>query len=115
MTTQAITLLEPQGRLDAIGVRPLETELAAHIAEGRAHLLVDLGNVRYISSNGLRVLLIAQRNAQQHNGALVLCGLNPRVFEIFEMAGFDQVFKIFETRAQALQAQDPNSNQPKSN
>lgn len=101
MTTKEITLLEPGGRLDAIGARPLETELAAHIAEGHVYLIVDLTHVRYISSNGLRVLLVALKNAQKQRGALVLCGLNARLFEIFEMAGFDRVFEIFQTRQAA--------------
>lgn len=104
MITKDVTVLEPQGRLDAIGARPMETELAARIAEGHVYLIVDLYNVRYISSNGLRVLLIAQKNAQKQSGALVLCGLNPRLLEIFEMAGFDRVFQIFQTREQAQES-----------
>jgi stage II sporulation protein AA (anti-sigma F factor antagonist) len=109
MTDQAITLLEPQGRLDAIGARPMETELAAHITGGRVFLIVDLTGARYISSNGLRVLLVAQKNAQQQGGALVLCGLNPRLREIVEMAGFDRVFEIFETRQAAQAAMNPSN------
>lgn len=109
MKTQNITVLEPQGHLDAIGARPLETELAARIAEGHTHLVVDLTHVRYISSNGLRVLLVAQKNAQKQNGALALCGLSPRLIEIFEMAGFDRVFQIFETREQAIQSMNQSN------
>ena len=41
MITQNISVLEPQGRLDAIGARPMETELAARIAKGHVHLIVD--------------------------------------------------------------------------
>jgi len=104
MTNQDVQVLEPEGRLDAIGARPLEAELAARIAEGRVNLIVDLRSVRYISSNGLRVLLVAQKNARNKSGVLLLCGLSPRLLEIFEMAGFDRVFQIFETREQAQQA-----------
>ena len=101
MSSQEIIVLAPAGRLDASGARPMEAELATRITAGQVHLVVDLTQVRYISSNGLRVLLVALKNAQKQNGALALCGLSPRLMEIFEMAGFDRVFQIFETREQA--------------
>jgi len=96
-----ITVITPQGRLDAAGARPLEAELKQHIDAGAAHLLVDLENTRYISSNGLRALLAAHKQAKQRGGALKLCCLSPRLIEIFEMSGFDRVFEIFASRAQA--------------
>ena len=99
--TDEIIVLAPQGRLDAAGTRPLQDELKQHIAQGRVHLIVDLKDTRYISSNGLRVLLAAQKNAKRHGGALKLCCLSQRIVEIFEMAGFDRVFEIFPTREQA--------------
>lgn len=109
MTNQDICVLEPQGRLDAIGARPMETELKERIAAGCVHVLVDLRNVRYISSNGLRVLLVALKNTQKRNGTLALCGLSPRLLEIFEMAGFDRVFLIFPTREQALRSMNQSN------
>ena len=99
--TKDITVLTPCGRLDAAGARPLEAELEQHIAADQVQLLVDLKDVRYISSNGLRVLLAALKSAQKRGGALKLCCLSPRLMEIFQVAGFDRVFEIFETREQA--------------
>jgi anti-sigma B factor antagonist len=96
-----ITVLSPQGRLDAAGAPPLEAALKEQIDAGKLHLVVTLENTQYISSNGLRALLAAQRLAQTHGGALKLCCLSPRLTEIFEMSGFDKVFEIFETREQA--------------
>lgn len=94
----------PQGRLDASNTRPLEAELAEHLANGNSWLIVDFSETTYISSNGLRILLAAHRQAQGQNGALKLCALNERLREIFTMAGFDRVFQIFETREHAEQA-----------
>ena len=96
-----IAVITPQGRLDAAGARPLEAELMQHIAAGEVHLLVDLQNTRYISSDGLRALLAAQKLAKKQNGGLKLCCPSPRLVEIFEMSGFDTVFEIFKDRAQA--------------
>lgn len=101
MTQKEMTVIAPQGRLDAAGARPLEAELKRHIAAGEAHLLVNLAETRYISSNGLRALLAAQKQAKERGGALKLCCLSPRLVEIFEMSGFDRVFEIFENREQA--------------
>lgn len=101
MDQQHIAVLTPQGRLDAAGARPLEEELKQHIAAHQVRLLVCLKDTRYISSNGLRVLLAAQNEAKKHGGVLKLCCLHPRLKEIFEMSGFDRVFEIYETREEA--------------
>jgi anti-anti-sigma factor len=100
-TKQDIALIAPRGRLDAAGARPLNEELKNHIAAGRVHLLVDLKETRYVSSNGMRVLLAAHKRAQTFGGGLALCCLTPRLLEIFEMAGFDRVFTIYATRTDA--------------
>ena len=94
-------VIKPQGRLDAARARPVEVELKQHLANGHIHFLIDLSDTRYISSNGLRVLLAAHKQANRSGGALKLCGLDARLTEIFEMAGFDRVFEIFSTREQA--------------
>ena len=99
-----LTIITPQGRLDAAGARPLETELKQHIAAGAVDILLDLEHTRYISSDGLRALLAAQKLAKKRGGALKLCCLNRRLTEIFEISGFDRVFEIFETRERAEQS-----------
>jgi len=97
----AMVILKPVGRLDAAGARPLEQEIKQHIAAGHTNLIVCLRETRYVSSNGLRVLLAALKSAREHGGALKLCCLTPRLVEIFEMAGFDRVFEIYENQERA--------------
>ena len=94
-------ILKPQGRLDAARALPLETELKQHLANGNANLLIDFSDTRYISSHGLRILIAIDKQADAQGGALKLCGLDARLQEIFEMAGFDRVFEIFPMREQA--------------
>ncbi len=96
-----MTVVRPHGRLDAAGAPPLEQELHQHLTHGRTRLVVDMSETSYISSNGLRVLLVALKAARKNGGALKLCCMSPRLVEIFEMVGFDQVFEIYETRAEA--------------
>jgi anti-sigma B factor antagonist len=104
MSMAELNIVRPQGRLDAAGAPALDRELRQHLALGHRQLLVDLSDTHYISSNGLRVLLAALKAARQNGGALRLCCLSARLAEIFEMAGFDQVFEIYETRAAAERA-----------
>ena len=87
----------PQGRLDALTVPRFEEGLRDHLNQGAAYLVVDFGEVTYISSSGLRALLTARRLARNQGGDVKLCRLSPRVYEIFEMVGFTQVFGIYDS------------------
>ncbi len=104
MSATELTVVRPHGRLDASGAPPVEQELRQHLLRGRTQIIVDLGETSYISSNGLRVLLVALKAARKNGGSLKLCCLSTRLIEIFEMVGFDQVFEIYETRAEAERA-----------
>ncbi|MGB8644580.1 MAG: STAS domain-containing protein [Anaerolineae bacterium] len=104
MSAQTPVIVHPQGRMDAARAPALEQELRQQLAHGHHRLIVDLSKTTYISSNGLRVLLAAHKTAQQDGGSLKLCCLSPRLLEIFEMAGFDQIFEIYEDRNAAENA-----------
>ncbi len=93
--------IAPQGRLDAVTVPALEAVIAEQLNAGHINVVVDLAEVSYISSSGLRALLSARRRAQAGSGEVVLCAMNDRVREVFEMIGFDNLFRIFSTPAEA--------------
>ncbi len=99
-----IVLLCPPGRLDALMARQLGIALEQHLSQGATRLIIDFKHTRYISSHGLRILLKTHKHARANGGGLKLCGLTPRLLEIFGMAGLDRVFEIFETVEQAEQA-----------
>lgn len=87
----------PQGRLDALTVSSFEGVLHERLSQGAVCVVVDFGDVTYISSSGLRALLTARRLARSQGGDVKLCRLAPRVYEIFEMVGFTQVFGIYDS------------------
>ncbi len=99
-----VVRIVPQGRLDAVTVPSLEAALEDRLAAGTVRLLVDLSEVNYISSSGLRVLLSVRRKAQAGGGDVMLCGMSPRVREVFEMIGFDQLFRVFAQADEAAAA-----------
>ena len=94
---EEIRFFTPQGRLDALTVPKFEDGLREQLNQGAAYLMVDFGDVTYISSSGLRALLTARRLARGQGGDVKLCRLLPRVHEIFEMVGFAQVFGIYDS------------------
>ena len=96
--------LAPQGRLDAVTVPALETAIDEQLSARHFRLIIDLAEVGYMSSSGLRALLRARRQAQQGGGDVVLCAMNERVTEVFEMIGFNNLFKIYATPAEAAAA-----------
>ena len=79
----------------------LESKLMDLVENGHQQLIVDLSGVSYISSRGLKSLVKAWRAVQANDGNLVLCGLTPQVYEVFDTVGFTQVFSIFEALDQA--------------
>ncbi|HZQ05552.1 MAG TPA: STAS domain-containing protein [Anaerolineae bacterium] len=109
MSENAIIVVKPQGRLDALGARTLWTELQPLTQRAAVRVLVDLGDTRYISSDGLRVLIRADKGVKHNGGKLVLCCLNERITEIVTMAGLDRVLEIHPTPAAAQRALDAHS------
>ncbi len=99
-----IRLVGVSGRLDQNLTPTLEAELLGLLDQGHYQLIVDLHQVNYINSGGLRCLVTAWRQAHQHDGDLVLCGLNERVAKVFAMVGFDKVFRIYGECDAALEA-----------
>lgn len=100
----SVTVVTPKGRLDANGTQYLEAELQALANEGHHRIVVDFDHVTYISSTGLRTLLLAVRRAKRHSGDVKLCELNPAVRKIFRMAGFDMILELHETEERAAAA-----------
>lgn len=99
-----IWVLEPVGRMDSAAAPRLEAALMGLIESRRYFLAVDLSDVTYISSRGLKALVKAWRSAQAENGNLVLFGLSGSVYEVFDTVGFTQVFLIFDSRDEAITA-----------
>ena len=66
------------------------------------HLLFDLSALEYLSSGGLRIVLVAVKNVRRREGKVALAGLNQYVNEIFEVSGFNTLIPIKETVEEGL-------------
>lgn len=91
------------GRLDAAGAPELETRGKALIQEGSNRLLLDFAQVEYVSSAGLRSLLVLAKAVKSAGGALALCGLVPAVRDVMTISGFDNILPLAADRPAALE------------
>lgn len=96
-----VQLVAVKGRLDQNLTPELEQVLNELLAEGHQRFMVDMGEVSYINSGGLRCLVTAWRKAKKEGGNVFLFGLQPRVEQVFAMVGFDKVFELYPTEAAA--------------
>jgi anti-sigma B factor antagonist len=90
-----------EGRVDLPAARALEDALNELCDAGRSRIVVDLTNVPYMASAGLKALLSGLRRARLLGGDVRLAGLTERVTEVFDMSGFDQVFSLYPATAAA--------------
>lgn len=86
-----------KGQFDAHSAGEVETKVNTAISQGMQKLLIDMDGTEYISSAGLRVLLSIAKKLKSKEGAIKLCSLRPYVKEVFDVAGFTQIFKIYNT------------------
>ena len=92
------------GRLDAVSSQAAIARVYAAISAGARHVLLDMSQVTFLSSSGLRALLLVRKELLAQSGELRLCALKPQVREVFTLTGFTQVFAIHSTREEALRA-----------
>lgn len=90
------------GRLDTSNYRELETKLVGFIESGEKNIVLNCSGLSYISSSGLRVLLMALKKITAANGKFYLCCLQENIMEIFEIAGFTSIFSIFTSSDEAV-------------
>jgi len=102
--TDNLCVVRADGRLDQSQTPVLEATLHELLADGRPNFIVDLSQVSYINSGGLRCLVSAWRQSKQQNGFVFLRGLNDRLQEVFTMVGFDKVFQIYPSLSAAKKA-----------
>ncbi|MBN1286593.1 MAG: anti-sigma factor antagonist [Anaerolineae bacterium] len=96
--------VRPSGRLDSMTSQPLQAALQAQFEAGHTCVIVDMSQVTYISSSGLKALVGAWRVAQDRGGMVAIVQMQPRVREVFEMVGFQRIFHTFVTIQDAVTA-----------
>jgi len=97
-----VVILYLSGRLDAYAANDVEKRLIAATEKTPVSLIVSMEKLEYISSSGLRVLLASLKKARKQQGDIRLACLQPYVKEVFDVAGFTQLFKVFDKENDAV-------------
>jgi anti-sigma B factor antagonist len=92
-----IMVISVTGRLDAVSSPEFENELTGLMAGGERLLVLDFGELDYISSAGLRTILAATKKLKESQGKLTLAALKSVVKEVFEISGFSSIIPIFDS------------------
>jgi anti-anti-sigma factor len=112
--TEDIVTLCLSGKLDTTTAKTFEEKILTRIESGDRRFIIDLAQLDYVSSQGLRVFLLAGKRLDSANGKLVLCGFKKTipyhtlnrpqdpVREVFDIAGFSSIFSIYGSHDDAI-------------
>jgi anti-anti-sigma factor len=102
-TTNEVKVLAFEGRLDTQTSPDAQQQLTQLIEAGSTKILVNLEKLDYISSAGLRVLLVVAKKLKANAGELRICSLNAVVKEVFDISGFDMILPVSASESEALE------------
>lgn len=100
-----ILILAPQGRIDHDSAAAFSAALVPHLAECKSDgtaLILDFSGVEYISSVGLRALMLAARQVKAQNGRIAIAALLPVVKEFIEISRFNLIYRVFDSVEEAV-------------
>jgi anti-anti-sigma factor len=103
--------IAPSGRLDVPMSRRLEVVVVKELETGHKNLILDMTEVDFIASGGLKMLVSLWKRTRDQDGDLILAGLTPQVREVFMLIGFDLVFTVFKSLDEAIVSHKFNSKQ----
>lgn len=93
-----------EGRVDGTNAFEFQKALEAAITEADRVMILDCEELSYISSAGLRVVLLTARTLQRQNSKFAVCSLSEEIGKVFQISGFDKIIPVCATRADVLAA-----------
>ena len=93
-----------EGRIDGANARDFESAVQAAISECEGPVIIDCKNLSYISSAGLRAILLIAKTLGKRQVKFALCSLSAPIAEIFQISGFDQIISTNPSQDDALAA-----------
>ena len=92
------------GRIDSSNSREFHSGMEAVIADDDSAVVLSFEDVSYISSAGMRVILMTAKSLQSKGMKFVLCSMNESIREVFQISGFDKIIPIHDSQSEALTA-----------
>ena len=102
-TTQSenASIAAVSGRIDSANAKDFDQELGKIIEAGANRLVVDCGDLSYISSAGLRALLVAIKKTNAAGGGVAMCRVPAHIREVLDVSGFTRLTRVFDTAEEA--------------
>lgn len=100
--TGGAVIVKAVGRVDGANARDFHEGLEASIGADGESMVLDFEGLSYISSAGLRVVLLVAKTLQQKNAKLAVCSLSDSIREVFEISGFDKIVPVYSDTGEAV-------------
>ncbi|NSW86499.1 MAG: STAS domain-containing protein [Syntrophobacteraceae bacterium] len=94
--------LKIKGRMDTLTAPEFEKECTKWMEEGVNHFVLDLGELEYISSAGLRSILLIAKKLKPNNGQICFCSPSEIVAKVFLISGFSSMFSTYDSVDEAF-------------
>jgi anti-sigma B factor antagonist len=98
-----VSIIKVGGYIDTTTSSEVERALNSLLKQGRYKIIIDLGNVDYISSAGWGIFISEIKSIRENNGDLKLVSMIPDVYEIFELLEFHHILDVYDTNQEAIQ------------
>ena len=96
-------IISLEGKMDAISAPEFEDKMGEWIEQGETSFVINLGEVNYMSSAGLRSILIVAKRLKEQDGKLIFVNLREEVQKIFRISGFSSMIPTYESLEAALE------------
>jgi anti-anti-sigma factor len=103
-TDGTVAVVAVSGRLDTVTVSDFDGKWGELVTPDMNKVVIDLGSLEYISSAGLRSILVAGKQMKSRGGALAVSGLTGMVADVFSISGFDKLLPLYGNTDEAVSA-----------
>jgi anti-anti-sigma factor len=99
---QNVLIVSVEGRMDTVSAPEFQERMEDLLDQGETGILMDFGKLEYVSSAGLRSILVAAKKAKSLGGMVSCCSLQDMVRKVFDISGFTAMLPVFDSVEDAL-------------
>lgn len=99
-----ILIATTEGRIDGVNAHEFQADIENAIEDSDTAVILDMEKLSYISSAGLRVILLTAKKLQRQNARLAVCSLSTSIREVFEISGFAKIIPIHGSLSETIDA-----------